>query len=311
VRKLDLCGEYYKNYGNEVTLLTGGLSNHRHCHLYSVLSAHGLKSDSIVHGYMGDVYAGGAQPAYADRYEMSAGEAMELFLRSQVRNRRIWAMVSQPERDNILSDLEEIMHECLQANLPCHFSEYIYNVDRQASLIANIFIISECFGHVVRPFANMEYAVFFNSLPFKYRKDRYLYRKAALKLFPEPFGIGNQSQIFPKRSLHGKMEQFLSRVISGLSFVSFLFTRGWLVLPNPKGYERHRQVLFGNLRSDFFDSIAEMGAILGADLGPFRDVSFKNRTELTSQFRILSSAVEIRHLRQKEKAASLGKSVAI
>jgi len=302
LRILNLATEYYRTYGSKVTALTGGLANHRHCHLFSILTANGIKSDNIIHGYLGGEYAGAAQPDFATSYKMSKNEALDQFLNQHVRSHRIWSMISQMDSDEIISDLEKIMHECCKVNLPCHFDEYVHNVERQFSLISNIFIISEHFGHFIRPFASQKYAVFFNSLPFKYRRGRYLFRKAALNLFPRSFTIGTQSQIFPENSLNGKFEMLLSRMFSGLSFASFLLTKGQLVIPNPKGYEHHRQALFGNLKTAFLNGIGEMNKLLGVDLTPFQQISFKNKDELSSQYRILSNSIEIKCLRNKTQS---------
>lgn len=286
---LALRNEFYKTYGDEVTLLTGGLSSHRHCHLYAALKANGIKADAIVHGYLGGEYAGASQPVVAQQYGITADEAFDLFVHDHLRDKYIWGILPESDRESVLEDLRLIMDECCRVNLPCHFDEYVHNVERQFSLIANVFSVCEEFGRFMRPFARREYATFFNALPYPYRQERYLFRKACTELFPKQFNIGTQSQIHPKHTPLGWIETAVSRLIGAASFASFVATQNRLVLPNPKSYERHRQVLFGLLRRDLQTALQEMSSLTNINLMPFGRIDMRNRHELTSQFRALSS----------------------
>lgn len=289
LQEMPLPNAYYKTYGDEVTRLTAGLSNHRHCHLYAALKANDLKADVIFHGYLGGEYAGAAQKSVGQRYNLSPEAALEQFVQAHVQNTFIWGVLSESDRQQILADLREIMEECCRVNLPCHFDEYVHNVERQFGLIANVFGVCEEFGRLVRPFANEDYAVFFNTLPYFYRHDRYLFRKACRELFARPFAIGTQSQLYARDTLAGQTEAVVSRLASVASFGSFVATRSRFVLPNPKGCERHRQVLFGVLRTDFLRALDGMSDLIGIDLTPLGQINLRNRSELTSQFRVLSA----------------------
>jgi len=286
---LDLGDEFYKNYGTEVTLLTCGLSGHHHCHLYACLKANQVKAGTIVHGFLGGEFAGASQPVHAQQYGMSKEEAFERFLAEHVRGKYAWGIISSDHQWQIVNDLKKIIEECCSENLPCHFDEYVHNVDRQFSLIANIFSVSETFGCFVRPFANKDYAIFFNKLPFRFRMDRLIFKKACYELFPNEFRIGSQSQIFAKNSTRGKVEKIISSFISKASFASFIISQGRFCLPNPKAFERHRKVLYGVLRKDFFSAIDMMGKKTGMNLKPLQSINLRNRTELTAQYRVLSA----------------------
>ncbi len=296
LESLPLRNEFYKTYGNEVTLLTGGLSSHRHCHLYACLKENQIEADVILHGYLGGEYAGASQRAVAQQYGMAKDAALDHFVRDHMQRKFIWPMLPESDRQEIMADLRLIMEECCRVNLPCHFDEYVHNVERQFSLIANVFSVCEEFGCFMRPFARREYAAFFNALPYRYRQERYLFRKACTELFPEQFNIGTPSQIYPKHALLGWIEAAASRIVSVASFASFVATQSHLVLPCPKSYERHRQVLFGVLRRDFMTALCEMSSFTGVDLMPLGRISACNRNELTAQFRILSSHLTKRNL---------------
>lgn len=82
------------------------------------------------------------------------------------------------EKEEFESDLREIMEDCCEVNLPCHFDEYVHNVDRQFSLISNVFTPIEQDTTIIRPFTSKEYCLFFNTLPYELRKiDIYILRQ--------------------------------------------------------------------------------------------------------------------------------------
>ena len=288
ISHLVLKDDYYKKYGDEVTWLTGGLSNHRHCHLYACLSANQISADYLVHGFLGGEYSGASQPKSASLYDMSKDEAISRFLSKYVEKAWIWSQLSKKDKAGITDDLIEIMDENCQNNLPCHFDEYVHNVDRQFSLIANIFSPVEKFANVIRPFANKEYAVFFNSLPYNYRVGRKLYKDACSLMFPSEFEIGSQDQIFNINSISGKIENKLSSLISKVSYASLIVTKGKHVIRNPKGYERHRELLCTILNKDFLGAIADISDLLNIDLSRLKGIYLSNRKEISSQYRILS-----------------------
>ena len=288
ISHLELRNEYYRNYGDEVTWLTGGLSSPMHCHLYSVLSANQVNSDNIVHGFLGGEYAGASQPEHARDFSMSENDALQRYMAKFVEPAWIWSQLPMEDKDEIKSDLSEIMYENCLYNLPCHFEEYVHNVDRQFSLIANVFSPIESFGRFVRPYASKKYAIFFNSLPFELRKNRKLFRDASIVLFPEIFKIGTHNQIYNPQSILGKIEKKLSSLISKVSYASLLLTNGKFVIRNPKAYERHRELLQSDLKNDFNAAVSEISDLLGIDLTTLALNSVVNRHQTVSQYRTLS-----------------------
>ena len=288
ISHFELKNDYYKKYGDEVTWLTGGLSSPMHCHLYAVLSANQAKSDNIIHGYLGGEYAGASQPEHARDYSMSEDEAFHRYITKYIEPAWLWSQLSTEDKDEIKSDLARIMNENCQCNLPCHFEEYIHNVDRQFSLISNIFSPIEAFGRVIRPFASKEYAIFFNSLPYELRINRKLFIEASTSLFPEIFKIGTQNQIYKSQSLLGQIEKRLSPLISKASYVSILLTKGKFVIPNPKGFERHRELLQSELNNDFTHAISGISDLLRIDMTALGLNSVQNRFQTVSQYRTLS-----------------------
>lgn len=299
LRHLELRDKFYKTYGDEVTWLTGGLSSHMHCHLYAVLSANSVNWAHIVHGYLGDVYAGASQPEHARNYSMSVDQALHSYSKQFIEKYWIWNKISAEDRDGINNDLVEIMDENNQKNLPCHFEEYVHNVDRQFSLIANVFSPIEKLGNIVRPFASKEYAIFFNSLPFDLRQNRKLFVEASNRLFPEMSKIGTQDQIHDKRSLIGKCETQFDSLIRKVSYASLLVTNGKFVIRNPKAGERHRELLLTELKADFEVALDEASDLLGIDLAPLKANNIKNRYQTISQYRILSLYSVLRSGRSK------------
>jgi len=296
IRHLDLKDEYYKPFGDTVTWRTGGLSNHRHCHLYSCLSANGISPDYLVHGFLGDVYSGGSQPGSAARYDMSRDAALGGYLSRHVEKTWLWRHMSTADRDGIVDDLTAILEENCLRNLPCHFHEYVHSVDRQFSLIANVFSPVEELTTVVRPFASRAYAEFFNSLPHGYRAGRRLYREACSAMFPSVFAIGNQDQVFNNRFHSGRLESGVSALIAMISYASLLCTNGQRVIRNPKGFERHRELLCTTLHDDFVEATAAVSGLLNMDLRRLCALHVRNRDELSSQYRVLSLHALMRQL---------------
>ena len=288
ILNLILENEYYKKYGDEVTWLTGGLSNHRHCHLYACLSENEFPADVIFHGYIGGEAPGASQTESASNYDMSKDEAMKRFLAKYVEKTHIWYLLTQNDKDRILTDLFAIMNENCTSNLPCHFDEYVHNVERQFSLISNVFSPVESICSLVRPFAVRRYYVFFNSLPFKYRINRYLYKKACSAIFPGEYKLGNEEQIMSRNSVLRAMENVFFGLYSRVSNISLFLTKGRIVIRNPKHYERHKEILCKTLQKDLVSAVSRMSEKLSLDLSFFGGVHLNNRGEETSQYRLLS-----------------------
>lgn len=297
LKYLELKNNYYDNFGDEVTNITGGLSNHRHCHLYACLTDHKIKSDYIIHGFLGDVYAGASQPNSASKFDMSIDESMNLYINKYIEKSWFWKQMSNSDKDNVMGDLMEIMNENCSVNLPCHFDEYVHNIDRQFSLIANVFAPIEKFGHVVRPFANKNYATFFNALPFQYRNDRKLFKQACLKLFPKEFSYGNQDQLFNKGSIKGKIENLISSALSKVAYSSLKYTKGKFVLRNPKAIERHNELLFTTLNDKLNDSIECASNLLDTDLNHLREIN----SDLQSQYGAMALSTLVNDLEKIRK----------
>ena len=296
---LELKDEYYAHWGDEVTRLTGGLSNHRHCHMYACMNENKISSKYIVHGFLGDVYAGASQPGSASNFTMSSDEAMDNYIKKQIGNSWIWQQMNETEKTNVITDLMEIMAENCKENLPCHFDEYVHNVDRQFSLIANVFKPIEQFGNVVRPFANKEYALLFNTLPYEYRNNRKLFKLACLRLFPKEFNYGNQDQIYNDNSLRGKLETLLSEFYSKVAYSTMKYTKGKFVIRNPKAIERHNELLFTTLNLKLTDAVLNVSELLAKDFGYLKELN----SDMMGQYGVLSLNVlmeEINALRETE-----------
>lgn len=288
INHLVLKDNYYKQYGDEVTWLTGGLSSHMHCHLYAIFSSSNMSADYIIHGQYGGNYAGASQPEHSCSYTMSEHEALNDYLFKNVEPVWIWSKLSNGDQEIIIKDLTEIMQDNCHENLPCHFEEYIHNVERQFSLLSNVFSPLEIFGKIIRPFAKKDYAIFFNSLPFELRVDRNLYREACALLFPRAFQIGTEKQIYSKQSFLGKIEKKMSSFVAKVSYLTLLLSNGKLVIRNPKGFERHRELLCTNLKDDYMSAITHISDLLNIDLHRLGQNSLKNRSQIFSQYRILS-----------------------
>lgn len=293
---LELKDEYYDYWGDEVTKLTGGLSNHRHCHMYACMNENNIRSKHIVHGFMGDVYAGASQPNSASKFSMGSDEAIATYIKKHTEHSWIWQQMSETEKSNVIDDLMAIMSENCEVNLPCHFDEYLHNVDRQFALIANIFTPIEQFGNVMRPFANKNYAVFFNKLPFEYRNNRKLFKQACFKLFPKEFSYGNQDQIYHNDSFRGKLETLMSKFYSKVAYSSLKYSKGKFVIRNPKAIERHNELLFTTLNQKLNHAILNSSELLGKDFGHLKELN----SDLQGQYGALALNVlfeEINSLR--------------
>lgn len=81
----ELRNSYYLEYGEDVVKYTGGLSSAMHCHLYSILKANNLKPKYLIHGFMGDVYAGDSQPIFANDQSITKSQALQMFM-NKVKN---------------------------------------------------------------------------------------------------------------------------------------------------------------------------------------------------------------------------------
>lgn len=287
VENIELKNDFYKSYGDLVTLMTGGLSNHRHCHMYASMHSSQSSYDLIVHGYLGGEYAGIDQPSIAQNFNLSEEDAMEAFLAKKVYSTRIWHLLSSEERDEIRADIADIAIDNNSTNLPCHLEEYWHNVDRQFSLTANVFAPVEEFGTVIRPFANYEYATFFNALPFSLREGRSLFKRAASVISPVAFGFGNQDQFYSVDSMRGKIESTVFEAYKRIVYGALWASNGKVALPNPKAIERHRELLTSTFKWPLEESVQDMSEILGKDLQFLRGIRFGNRQELNSQYRIL------------------------
>ena len=240
------------------------------------------------------------QATHASSSARQEDEALHRYTKKFIERAWIWGRLSAEDRDEINNDLAEIMSENCQCNLPCHFEEYVHNVDRQFSLIANIFSPIEDFGRVTRPFASKEYAIFFNSLPFELRKDRKLFIEASNLLFPEMSKIGTQNQIYNDKSIIGKIEKQLSSLISKVSYASLLLTKGKFVVRNPKAYERHRELLQSELKCDFDAAITEVSDLLGIRMTTLALNSVANRYQTVSQYRTLSLYSFLKSINENE-----------
>jgi asparagine synthase (glutamine-hydrolysing) len=270
---LELKDEYYDHWGDEVTKLTAGLSNHRHCHLYACMSENNIISEHIVHGFLGGEYAGGSQPKSASNFYLSSDEAIDTYIKKHTESSWVWKQMSEAEKDNVTADLMEIMTENNSVNLPCHFDEYVHNVDRQFALIANVFTPIEQFGNVIRPFANKDYALFFNTLPFEYRNNRKLFKQACLKMFPKEFSLGNQDQIYQNNSFKGKLENLLSKCYSKVAYSTLKYSKGKFVIRNPKAIERHNELLFTTLNEKLNQAIFPVSKLLDKDLSHLKELN--------------------------------------
>lgn len=96
----ELMNFYYLNYGEEVVRYTGGLSSPMHCHLYSILKANKLSPKYILHGFMGDVYAGDSQPSFANDFTISKDQALQMYI-NKVKKHHLWIMLNEEEKKNL------------------------------------------------------------------------------------------------------------------------------------------------------------------------------------------------------------------
>ena len=277
----------YKLYGDEVTKLSGGFSFHMHCHVYAVLKKNDIRSDFILHGNLAERSCASSKGLpVGDR--STKDKAMDNVLMHKSNVRRIWGLLNNTIKSEILNDLWETMDECASVNHPMHFYDYFSKVESNSALYSAIFNVVQPFGTPFSIYANHDYQDFFCFLPLKYREEKYLFKKACMKMFPQEFAIGTSEEIFAHQSLLCPLERSLSKALNIFSFGAFVFSGGRLWIPNPKNYERHRKVLFGVLKNDFRDAVEFAGKILDTDLSSFIKTSYANRTEIETQFRILS-----------------------
>ena len=284
----------YKNFGDEVTTLSGGMSFHMHCASYSVLKKNGLAFDYILHGNL-------AERSLATATDLPPGtwltkdQAMQDVLAYKSRTTRTWTLVPDAIRQEILVDLWETMEECSTINSPRHFYDYFSKVESNSFVYSSIFNVIQSFGIPFSPYANEDFQEFFCSLPTKFREEKHLFSKACKKLFPKEFSIGTPDTIFEYNPLLKLIEQGFSKALNAVSFGAFIVSGGRVWLPNPKNFERHRKVAFEVLRNDLLKSIDYLSAMLNVDLSSLGKASYANRLAVKDQFTILASYVVIKH----------------
>ena len=294
VKHLILEDRFYKLFGDEVTIRSAGFSGHAHCHLYSVLKNIRSRSDFIVHSYAAEM-SRATITDWSDDPTISRDRAMSRFMKEHVSGKPIWGTASEEIKENLVEDLNKVMDENCKVNRPQYFNDYLNKVDITSTLISSIFNVCESFGTLVRPFLSYDYQSFFTALPTRLRKERYLFWEACRRLFPHQFAIGTAEEMFPFNGVLKNLENGVFRGWHALSYGAFLASGGRLWIPNPKNYERHRKVLFGVLKEDLMNAIKHLESTLNIDLQSYSRVSHKNRMETTTQFRILSSSVILRH----------------
>lgn len=299
-RHLDLKNMYYKKFGDEVTFLTGGLSNHRHCHLYSCFKKNKIFNNFILHGYLGDTYSGTHQSKNSLFLNMKIDDSIRAFINEKLRSKHIWQILDPDKKEEILYDLNLIMEDNCLKNLPCYFTDYIHNVDRQFSLISNVFCLLEKFGELIRPFASKDYALFFNSLPYQYKDNRILYIKTCKLLFPREFSIGNEVSVYRNNNFLSKIEKYISTFSSAFTLFSLLTFKGKIVFRSSKQCERHKEILLTDLHANFSKSIDYISRYLNVNLDFYKGIGLRNRKEKIGQYRIVSMYYMLNLLNNKQ-----------
>jgi len=274
--------------GAEVARLTGGMSSGAHSHLYAVLSRSPRFRRPLVHGYLGDVYAGDSQPDVASRFPLGKGEAADAFVAARLAGHPLWRSIPLEDRDGIRADLEAALDDCCLRNLPCHFDEYIHNVDRQSGLIAWVFAVCELHAPLIRPFANPEYAEFFNALPFELRSRRRLFRDAARRICPDLFRLPESRAPYSSRIPRAVQSGYL-RLRNLLHRGSAWATRDHWVLESPGVVQRFDRWLRGPLRDELGRGASLASDLLDIDLSQLARVGWRDRIPYT-QFRLLALA---------------------
>ncbi len=282
----ELKNSYYLDYGEDVVKYTGGLSSAMHCHLYSILRANNLKPNYLIHGFMGDVYAGDSQPIFANDYSITKEKALQMFM-SKVKKHTLWGSMDNIEKEEFEGDLNEIMDDCCEVNLPCHFDEYVHNVDRQFSLISNVFSPIEQETTIIRPFASKEYCLFFNTLPYELRKDRYLYTKAAEELFAEAFSIPTQKVPLKYQKI-SKYYPNIRKIFLGMFVLSYISTKGKMKIGKSMVYENHHELLDYELRALLESSIEYANGLFGKDFSIYGKLSTLRFKETKVPFRLIN-----------------------
>ncbi|MDA1811995.1 asparagine synthase-related protein [Bacillus cereus] len=282
----ELRNSYYLEYGEDVVKYTGGLSSAMHCHLYSILKANNLKPKYLIHGFMGDVYAGDSQPIFANDQSITKSQALQMFM-NKVKKHLLWSKMEDREKEEFESDLREIMEDCCEVNLPCHFDEYVHNVDRQFSLISNVFTPIEQDTTIIRPFTSKEYCLFFNTLPYELRKNRYLYIKAAKELFPDAFSIPTQ-KVPLKYQRISKYYPNIRKLFLGAFVLSYISTKGKLTIGKSMVYENHHELLDHELKEPLNIAIGYANNILRNDFSIYGKLSALRFKETKVPFRLIN-----------------------
>lgn len=284
----------YKTHGDEVTILSGGLCFHMHCHTYAVLKRKEPIYDFIIHGNL-------AERSIASHANFPPGtmltkeQAIEGVLAYKSITTRSLGIVDNDIKEEILKDLWETLQECSSVNKPGYFYDYFSKVESNSFLYSAIFNVLQPFGTPFSPYANQDFQEFFCSLPTKFREGKCLFKKAGAILFPREFSIGTSDEILGDPPVFRLLEQGLSKTLNALSFGVFIAFGGRLWIPNPKNFERHRKILFGVLKKDFMEAVNYLSCALDVDLSSFNKASYSNRIAVPEQYRILSCYIVIKH----------------
>ncbi|MED0904758.1 hypothetical protein CON53_06940 [Bacillus cereus] len=283
----ELLNSYYEKYGEEVVGLTGGLSSPMHCHLYSVMQEKQISPKYIIHGFLGGEFAGANQTKIAENFSMTKEEAIEDVINRRFKGHTLWAQIDTKEKEEIINDVKKLAEDCCQVNLPCHLDEYIRNVDRQNSLIANIFAPLERESRIIRPFASKDYAKFFNGLPYELRENRYLYKKASLSLFPETFEIPDQ-KLPSNIPIPKKLQPKVRKLFLGAFVLSYLVSKGKIQIGKSMVYEKHHELLDNELKDVLNKSIEFSTEYTGIDFYKYAKPSYVRFKETLVPFRLIT-----------------------
>lgn len=283
----ELLNSYYKKYGKEVVELTGGLSSPMHCHLHSIMQEKQILPKYIIHGFLGGEFAGANQTKIAKNFSMTKEEAVEDVINRRFKGHTLWTQIGTKEKEEIINDVEKIAEDCCQVNFPCHLDEYIRNVDRQNSLIANIFAPLERSSKIIRPFASKDYAKFFNGLPYELRENRYLYKKAALSLFPKAFDIPDQ-KLPSNVPIPKKLQPEARKLFLGAFVLSYLVSKGKIQIGKSMVYEKHHELLDNELKDVLNKSIEFSTDYTGIDFYKYAKPSYVRFKETLVPFRLIT-----------------------
>lgn len=285
--KFELTEEEQLRGGEEVVKLTGGMSYSYHSHLFSAMLRTSYTHSLLYHGFLGGEYAGAAQPVDLQEYGSEKETALNQFVKKNFARHPLWQIMGSALQDEICEDILAVLEDCCQVNPPWFLDEYIHNVDRQFGLIAWVFCLSELYAPCIRPFANMDYAIFFNSLPFELRKDRMLYRKGAGTLFPELFQVREQLHPYP-HWVNVNLQRNLIRASMKLQYYSDFLTAGKLTVHSPHSGPNW----FGELRRQHKTLVRQLDRameILDIDLSMYESYFYRvHDRNVTAPLRILS-----------------------